>query len=451
MSVSRLNITYLILSLLLSMALCIAHVMGSTGLIMIVLLLFLVLVLCGAIKGVVIPILLYFLPWSPVLKVTQGQMSYFTIALLLVSLIYLVFNAKKIRFNYLVSAIMILVVTMGSKLISGLGFDNSYIAFILLIFAFPALINEIKNYDFYTITCFFALGIITAALSAQQLVVYPNIAKFIDVYTFNEITRLSGYYADSNFYSAHITAALVGVLLLILQEKVKKKVVFLFILAVTLFYCGLLSGSKSFIIIFASIFIFWVLKILFMNGKVTSKIMLVVSIILIAMFVLSSTLFTDMIDMILGRLTESDDVSSLTTGRTDRWQLYIRVLSKDAKTLLIGKGFTNINIAGRSPHNVFIQTIYQFGIVGAVFLTIWITEFMRKALNGQNKTNDFLGIVILIIGIFGPWFALDPLFFDEFFLLQFYFCSGLIGLDSNIKVAKIRPLTGNEYKLSEEL
>ena len=64
--------------------------------------------------------------------------------------------------------------------------------------------------------------------------------------------------------------------------------------------------------------------------------------------------------------------------------------------------------------------IYQFGLVGTVTLLYWIAGFnKRRATAGKIQKNSLIQLMIFV-GAFMPWLALDILFFDEFFLLQWY-------------------------------
>ena len=65
------------------------------------------------------------------------------------------------------------------------------------------------------------------------------------------------------------------------------------------------------------------------------------------------------------------------------------------------------------------------------FLVYWITSFFRgAAYKGYRRNTRVLETLILLIGVFMPWLAIDALFFDEFFLLQWYVFSALRYLDA---------------------
>lgn len=423
---NRKNYYFLLFSLVIVIWLAVAQVTGSMLLLIPCLAAFFVLIGWAKIKGFVLPLLLFFLPWSPILKPGTG-LSMYTVALLAVLVISLIAEHRQMDARLMIPVLFLLGISLLVKAFNGYSVDNTYIMFMACLLFFPLLCRETgKKYDFYALTLFFSLGIITAALSAQQLVVYPMIARYIDVYTLGELTRYSGYYGDSNFYSAQVTAALSGVLILILKESQVRTRLFLFIVAMVLIYCGLLSGAKSFFLIMICILLLWGIEILFMRGKISYKLLLIAACAIGGLYVLSSTLFTDLITMVLERFESSGSMSDLTTHRSELWLDYLIALGSDIKLLLFGQGFTNQLLNGKSSHNTLIQIIYQSGITGVLLQFIWIGSFVKNMLNKLKlRQEQYLQVMILLIGVFGPWMALDLLFFDEFFLMIVFVCIGI--------------------------
>ncbi len=410
-----------------ALLLCLSQVVGNTALIMVCLGAFMLLVGYAALKGFAAPVLMFFLPWSTILKLGQGSMSFFTFALLMVCGICWLKERFFIHRYYILFSAGAFLLTLFSKLLEQYSFDNSYLMFIALLFLFPLLMKEIdRMYDFRYLTVLFSLGIIIAALTAQYLVIYPNIAKYIDVYTFQSITRLSGYYGDPNFYSAHITAALAGVIMLIMRKSDVKERVWLSLLAVVLVYCGLLSASKAFVLLLVCMVFLLIMQVLFMRGKVSMKLSVILGVAFMIVFVLTSEMFSDMINVIQIRFGDFTNLSDLTTGRSDIWESYGRLFAEDTKTLLIGQGFTNVKHTGWGSHNTLIQLIYQFGLLGSALLVGWFASY-RKAvfLERRFEKNTWICAALLLVGVIGPWMSIDILFFDEFFLMQFYLLAGL--------------------------
>ena len=56
-------------------------------------------------------------------------------------------------------------------------------------------------------------------------------------------------------------------------------------------------------------------------------------------------------------------------------------------------------------------------------LFAWMASYARTLLDGTRIRWDTLSqLCILAVGAFGPWMALDLLFFDDFFLIPVYVC-----------------------------
>lgn len=195
----------------------------------------------------------------------------FTIALLIAGVICF-WRGKFVLNTYqLILTALLVGLTMMAKVIHFNSIAANYLCFLAMLVLFPCVIKENQDaVDFWELTIFFACGIITAALSAQQVAGYPNISQYITVDSYSRITRLSGYYGDPNFYSAHITACLAGVQLLLSQERKRRRQIVLIVFSVLLIYCGLLSASKSFVMVTACLFLVWI-PILLEKGNCGGK------------------------------------------------------------------------------------------------------------------------------------------------------------------------------------
>ena len=297
----------------------------------------------------------------------------------------------------------------------------------MLLFVFPVVKEEwlASKYNFTQIVCFFSMGVIMAALCAMSFAGRPNIAKFINVHSYLTITRRCGFYGDPNFYTAQITAALGGALMDLLQEKKKGQTVFQFVLIVLLVYCGFLSGSKSFVLTTMCMLVIWSIALFRMRGRIGFKLITIFAALLVVVFIATSVMFRDLIDVLQTRFSFSNNLSDFTTGRTELWKNYAVELLTDWKTLFLGKGFTNIKVGGKSSHNTILQMVYQFGLIGFVPLLAWSVCFFLDAPSKMGpRKRQFLSVLLLVTGAFLPWLAIDALFFDEFFLLQMYVYMG---------------------------
>ena len=292
---------------------------------------------------------------------------------------------------------------------------------------FPTLMWEIheRQYSFYHVVLFFSLGIIIAALCAFYFAFFANIAQYIRVDSYANITRYSGFYGDPNFYAAQVAAALSGCLVLVLKTTSKSRVALLCGLIVCLLYCGLLSASKSFLLIAVALLLLWFVQLLILKGRAGQKILLIVISILAAVYIASSNMFENVFDIVIARLKNANNWSNFTTHRIDIWADYSDAILSNVKILLLGNGFTNIKLNDVGSHNTIIQCVWQFGIIGAPVLFWWMIGFLKEGVVHRHHRKQMLFALILIGGTFVPWLAIDVLWFDDFFLMQAYVICGL--------------------------
>ena len=102
----------------LSLALCAAHVRGSTILILGCLAAFMAWIIYVCVTDNTFPTLLFFLPFSPILRLTPDSYSFYTIALMLICFISVL--KKKFRFKqyHLVIALVLMLLTILTKLLN---------------------------------------------------------------------------------------------------------------------------------------------------------------------------------------------------------------------------------------------------------------------------------------------------------------------------------------------
>lgn len=406
----------------------IAQVLNNSVMILLCLFAFGVLLVYAAFNDMALPLLMFFLPWSPLIKTTPGEISMYSVMLIGVLFIAVFRNRKSFAIAHIFPAALLFLQVMILKQAYVEPLTNSNILFFICLMLFPLLSAEKdKEYDFFSLTVFFALGIVSAALISQWLSIFPTIKRYITVDSANGFSRITGFYGDPNYYAAHITAAISGIILLLPREKKVGRRAILAILFLLLLYCGLLSVSKSFFLIAVSMFLLWFVEIVFARGKVSNKVTMIAAFAILFVFVLSSTLFTDLLDHAIDRIIISGgNLSDLTTGRVDLWKSYMSYFEEEPLVMIFGRGCTSKLVQNRASHNILIQIIYQFGLLGAVIITSWICLYMRMIMKSVNvRKIELIPTLIIAIGSVGAWMALDVFFFDEFFLMTFYMCLGI--------------------------
>ena len=430
------------LCIIIVMLLCLFHVAGNRVLALGLLCAYLVYIVWSCAHKIVGPILLFFLPWSQLMRASPNSFSFYTFGLVIVCILCVFLNRGNLKRYSLVSV---------AKLMNGYSISFAFLLFFLMFFLFPTVSEERtqQQYSFFDLIVFFSLGICMAAISSVILSGYNNINVFVRVDSYATIIRRCGFYGDPNFYVAQITAALAGCMLCVLKQREKRQIVLLFVLIVILLYCGFLSGSKSFVFISLCLFVLWCIQLCRLRGRLGLKLVLSIAIVFIGVYIATSALFAPLIDVLVTRLSHSSNLSDLTTHRNELWGWYLEELLSDWKLLLFGQGYTNVKLNGRGSHNSIIQLVWQFGIVGTPILIGWVACFFQdipRRINTQRINN--MMFLILAIGTFLPWMAIDILFFDEFFLMQMYVRIGIQqlcveeGISNNVYLSQYSNVSG---------
>lgn len=413
--------------LLACLLLVLAQTIGNGFLLLLVLIGCLLLAALACRQGLAIPVLLFFLPWSPLMKLAPGRISFYTIGLLICCALALAQDGMRLTVRQVVLAASLMALTLTAKILQTGSITNDYLMFVFMLLLFPCIARSCpRATSFRCATMFFAGGIFSAAILARLVAHYPNISRYIIVESYLTVTRLSGFYGDPNFYSAHVTACLAGVLVLLSRETEKGRQILLAAVSVALLYCGLLSASKTFVLTVACLFLFWLPILLERGNYGSARTRLLFGVLCAVAFVLVSPAFRQVIRIIGARFTEGEGLAGLTTNRTTLWLQYLTAFVHDIPLTLFGAGYTSVNLFRKASHNTLIQAVYQFGILGIPLLLVWMWNMLADMFPESDKPlAGWKYTVLLCVGSFLPWMALDILQYDEFFLLPVYVLLGV--------------------------
>ena len=407
--------------------LVLAQTVGNGFLLLLVLIGCLLLAALACRQGLAIPVLLFFLPWSPLMKLAPGRISFYTIGLLICCALALAQDGMRLTVRQVVLAASLMALTLTAKILQTGSITNDYLMFVFMLLLFPCVARSCpRATSFRCATMFFAGGIFSAAILARLVAHYPNISRYIIVESYLTVTRLSGFYGDPNFYSAHVTACLAGVLVLLSRETEKRRQILLAAVSVALLYCGLLSASKTFVLTVACLFLFWLPILLERGNYGSARTRLLFGVLCAVAFVLVSPAFRQVLQIIGARFTEGEGLAGLTTNRTTLWLQYLTAFVHDIPLTLFGAGYTSVNLFRKASHNTLIQAVYQFGILGIPLLLVWMWNMLADMFPESDKPlAGWKYTVLLCVGSFLPWMALDILQYDEFFLLPVYVLLGV--------------------------
>lgn len=389
-------------------------------------------------KELFLPLMLFYLPWGPIIKIQPDGFTFFTLVIPIVFLI-LIFKHKKIDLKISIITFFFITLTILTKMIYSYSFSLEY-GFILVMFLFIPTYYKSYNtkIDFKKCVYFLSIGIIAACISSQVLMKFPHMLAYIyiDSAEHIDLLRLNGFYGDANFYSAQILTAISG-LLVLLGENTKDSILDYLLIVILLFF-GLQSVSKMFLLITAALLFIWFLFFIADRRAISKKVGITLLIAITVVSVITLNVFQKQINYYFIRFGMITDVNSLTTGRSSILMSYLNYFNTNILSTFFGVGLSFVLVNNRASHNTIVEVIYQLGLVGGVGLLFWI-KLAFKDTGASIISNKFdRYIILLFIGCFASWLSLDMLTFDEFFYFILFFFVGKKYLSSNKAIFTVR-------------
>ena len=218
----------------------------------------------------------------------------------------------------------------------------------------------------------------------------------IVVYHDGDIKRYHGFIPHENAVS--IISALFISLNILLYFKRKISVWEMGIYVGSLTIMGFLTKSKSFMVLFIVIAIYYFVRMFIINWKNA----LIQLAIVAAAGGLVTVCFYDKVYDYISRFwlyfSDSSFWDMITTGRITIWSYSINLWVSSFESIMIGNGGGYVMPKYPSPHNAFIDFLLRFGLLGFLVFASLIVYFVILAKKDKKWTVDcFLPVVILIL------------------------------------------------------
>lgn len=372
-----------------------------------------------------IPMLLFLLPFSTILKSGLNSMSLFTI-LFFVVVVKLVFSHLKIEVGVLSCIALFIVYNL---LLSGLGQLTTMVTMASGVLMLYYLRSE--NIDANSSITAFSFGICLSSVLALFKESLPIVDAFVDDTTLrldgtDFVARFSGLQGNPNYYTIDIILALAAIIVMMYNGKHRPiNTVFLVLLPVF----GLMSLSKSFLITLVLLIVCWfVLSIRRGIGGMARFVFIAVVGIAIAYY-----MAYDFINASLLRFMgdSSSSLEQVTTGRSDIWMDYVEALLEDFKMLFCGNGLNAIlETAGKGAHNTYLESLFSLGIFGTTILLSAIGFAIGKI---SLKNAVWVPFILLLVRMF----AIGILTYDN---LWFYLLILVLLSKENTEIQAKSPL-----------
>jgi hypothetical protein len=179
---------------------------------------------------------------------------------------------------------------------------------------------------------------------------------YLSAYSWEDTLRFSGLSYDANFY-AIIALITLCILLFGFQYRFRSNFVWT-IMTFTTVVLGMLTYSKSF---YLPLFLILVISVIKTDKNIRTKIIKAIPLMLILCFIFRAQMGI-IVNLFLIRLTESDGVNGLTTGRYELWVEYLQRIGSSFESIVIGNGVRSVGL--KAAHNTYLEIIYKFGLLG---------------------------------------------------------------------------------------
>ena len=295
--------------------------------------------------------------------VSTGIVSLFSWLSIVAALLWIIKTGVKP-----ISSFALLVILLNYMLFRMQGEANTFVLCVSqMIMMFVLLSNQRQEGIVYCIKGF-CLSVIVSSIYA---LVFRNASQInrllgneVEAYWKSSFTRFRGLFRDP---------ALGAGILTVFGALTYSKT-FLIVLAVfAMLFVAMLFSRKRYILGILSVFIFVIV------GVILSRTVLAVTIY---------------------RFTSTDNLYELTTGRSELIAEYLHEITKSAGTLFFGKGLS-AEILGRGTHNLYLEIVYYYGLVGLGIMIAYIVSLIRLTIrrfeDSIGKRNGILKYAVLLI------------------------------------------------------
>lgn len=215
-----------------------------------------------------------------------------------------------------------------------------------------------------------SLGIIASSVLALMRGFFPRLARMYEGQTRIKLGqgtyyyRFSGIEGNPNMYTVLLSIAIAVYLVYLIEGRIKKSDI---LCVATLLIFGAMTVSMSFILSVILIFALAFPMLSKRNPKMMLGTLVLGSISMVLAFVLfgDSDAFQTILFRFQSSTSSSADLSSVTTGRSDIWNLYFQFFFQHPIKTLFGYGL-NAKLPFKPAHNLYIETIYYLGIFGSI-------------------------------------------------------------------------------------
>lgn len=350
-------------------------------------------------------LLLYLLPSATILKMGIDSMTFFTI-LYFVTILKMILYYGGLPWQL---SSWVLVLCIYCVVFSGFGQLTTIITMGAGILMLSFL--QMDSIDANQAVVTYSLGICFASTLALFKDSLPIVNRFasnmaIKMGEGSYSTRFSGLQGNPNYYTLDIIIVIAALIVLMYSRK-PQKIHLICLVALSVF--GLMSVSKSYLLAWMLLIVCWlVLSMKQGAGNVFKFAFIGVITAAIAYY-----FAYDFINSYLFRFQSdsSKDLSGLTTGRWNIWQVYLEEIVGNLKIFFFGNGLNTVGRARYATHNTYLECLFSFGAVGTLLFVSTVKRGLGRIITKKVMWIPLAALLfrMLAIGILtydNLWFYL---------------------------------------------
>ncbi len=256
------------------------------------------------------------------------------------------------------------------------------------------------------------LSILIASVFSLTNLFSPYLKEYMELLPLeNNMTRFMALFIHPNVLAMFCEVLLSLLAFFIISKKNDKDDIFLF---VAISITGLLTFSKTYLIIFVTQLAFLTIWCFFQNAKKTSIILFPLLFSALLICLLAPEIVAIFTNRFFGSIKDcnsfKDFLNVVTTGRFDLWQQYSSYIFHNPLVLFFGRGLGAPPLNLLSPHNGYIAIIYQLGIVGTI-LFIQSIFFIFREYFKQKPNKPHWAIIVPIVTLAMIFIVEDLIFY----------------------------------------
>lgn len=218
-------------------------------------------------------------------------------------------------------------------------------------------------------------------------------------YQGTSLRRFQGLLRDPNYFMAQLITGIALMIKLGESRRVDSMTFWLLQGAFSIF--GILTYSKTFFLLFVVLVLCYVF-LQFRDRKYGWGITLVVAGAVLGSYLLFSP--KSPFAVVMTRLLSANNISDLTTGRTDMLRLYLAEICRDPVSLFFGQGMA-AEALYKDPHNLFVEIAYYTGLTGLALFALFYGSLLSVRSRGipagdsQRWSSKYL-VLVISLGLF---------------------------------------------------